>query len=186
MAFILSPDIRIRSALPEDCSLLSQLGKKAYRQHFTYLWTPEGLEAFFDFAYTPEYFRAVLQDDNAIIWLLEHESQAVGYLMYYRRKRLPGQETAGGYVNRIYLLESCLGKGLGGQLLNRAFEQAQRDRCPYIWLESMQSSAESIRFYQKFGFEICGETAYTAVAMRSPELSKMWYLMKVVVQELND
>lgn len=180
MATIPTHRTRIRQALPGDCTLLSQLGKKAYRQHFTYLWTPAGLESFFALAYTPEHFRSVLQDKNAIIWLLEQDSHAVGYLMYFRRKRLPGQPEEGGYVNRIYLLEECMGKGLGGQLLSQAFDQARRDECPYVWLESMQSSTQSIRFYQKNGFEICGDTAYTEVAMRTPELSKMWYMMKVI------
>ncbi|PHN03494.1 GNAT family N-acetyltransferase [Flavilitoribacter nigricans] len=173
-----SPSISIRRAVPEDCHLLSRLGMEAYRQHFTYLWTPEGLDRFFASAYTPEFFRDTLEDENGMIWLVEEEGQPLGYLMYFRKEKLPGREQKGGYVNRIYLLQRAMGKGAGSRLMSCALQQARRDGCTYLWLESMQSSTESIQFYQKHGFEISGATAYTKVAMRDPELAKMWYMVK--------
>lgn len=171
-----SPGIAIRRATPEDCFLLSRLGQKAYRQHFTYLWTPEGLDQFFQLAYTPNFFRTVLLDDNAIVWLAEKNNQGVGYLMYYRSRRLPGEVAAGGYINRIYLIKEANGLGLGSQLMTFALEQARHDHKAYVWLESMQSSERAITFYQKHGFQICGATTFTKIKMREPDLAKMWYL----------
>jgi GNAT superfamily N-acetyltransferase len=168
----------IRRAVPEDSPLLASLGKQAYRQHFTYLWTPEGLEAYFEIAYTPQIFRRTIEDRNALVWLLEYEEQAAGYLMYFRRKRLPAQQQEGGYLNRIYLLDHCVGKGLGRQLMQCAIDQAYRDQVPFVWLESMQSSEQTIRFYERSGFVICGDAVFTKVPMRTPELARMWYLKR--------
>ena len=170
----------IRQAVPEDHELLSQLGKTAYRQHFTYLWTSEGLDAYLDFAYAPDHFQSVLADQNAVIWVLEYAGQPVGYLMYFKLKALPGQEEAGAYINRIYLLDVGTGKGLGSQLMQYAIDRARQDGRPYVWLESMQSSVDTIRFYQKHGFEICGELSFTRIPMRTPELAKMWYMKRMI------
>lgn len=174
----LTETIHIRRAVPSDSRLLSDLGKTAYRQHFTYLWTNQGLEQFFDLLYTPAYFEEILRDDSVVIWVAETAGRAIGYLIYYCNKKLPDWNETGGYINRIYLLRGYNGQGIGSRLMDCAVERAGRDGVSYLWLESMQSSEASIRFYQKHGFEICGATAFTQVPMRTRELAKMWYMYR--------
>ena len=171
----------IRPAQFDDIPLLCEMGKRAYRQHFSYLWTPDGLEHYLTRAYHPNVFQDALADDNAIIWLVQNQQELCGFLMYYRRKRLPGLAGSGGYINRIYLLESCAGRGLGSRLMGLALEQVRNDGCSYLWLEAMQSSTDTIRFYQKHGFKIHGATAYTQLPMRNTELAKMWWMTRQVI-----
>jgi ribosomal protein S18 acetylase RimI-like enzyme len=169
----------MQKARPEDSESLTEMAQRAYRQHFSYLWTAEGLENYLTTAYQPDLFeKAIREDDNSMIWLAIQQEQLCGYLMYYRRKKLPGAEAEGGYINRIYLLDHCGGQGIGSQLMKMAIQQGLEDDVPYLWLEVMQSNAASIAFYQKQGFSFRGETAFTQLPMRTVELSRMWWMVK--------
>lgn len=170
----------IRPARSTEYTILAELGRRAYRQHFTHLWTPAGMDRYLDQAYTADFFASALQSEEIKIWLAESGGRPCGYLMYHRRKALPGRADEGGCIHRIYLLAGCGGQGLGSRLMACVLRQAQQDGVPYVWLESMQSSEQSIRFYQKHGFEIYGETAFTQMQMRTPELARMWWMYRAM------
>ncbi|MCB0628722.1 MAG: GNAT family N-acetyltransferase [Lewinella sp.] len=170
----------IRKARPEDSGALAEMGQLAYRQHFSYLWTEEGLERYLENAYQPDFFEKTIRDENAVIWLALLESQICGYLIYHRSKSLSQAGNNGGYINRIYLLDHCAGMGLGSRLLHLAVDQGKADQKDYLWLEVMQSNEESIAFYQKQGFDFRGATAFTRFPMRTEALSRMWWMVKVL------
>lgn len=171
-------EIVIRTAEVDDTYALAGMAQLAYRQHFSYLWTAEGLERYLDLAYQPSLFEKTIRDDHTTIWLAQDQSHICGYLMYHHQKRLPGIAVTGGYINRIYLLEHCSGLGIGSRLMKHATNQGTKDGVPYLWLEVMQSNPSSITFYQKHGFDFRGETAFTQLPMRTEELSRMWWMVK--------
>lgn len=171
-------EIAIRTAQTDDICALTEMAQLAYRQHFSYLWTAEGLEQYLAQAYQPSLFEKTIRDEHTTIWLALQQSDICGYLMYHRQKRLPGFDMAGGYINRIYLLEHCSGLGIGSRLLQQAAGQGLEDEVPYLWLEVMQSNKSSIAFYQKHGFDLRGATAFTQLPMRTPALSKMCWMVR--------
>jgi ribosomal protein S18 acetylase RimI-like enzyme len=102
--------------------------------------------------------------------------KTVGYLKVKLDSCLDN-EPGGLEIERIYLSKEAAGQGLGKQLIERAFGIARQLDKQYVWLKAMDSSANSLHFYRKRGFDVIGETYLSFPQMR-PEYRRMWKLKK--------
>jgi ribosomal protein S18 acetylase RimI-like enzyme len=60
-------------------------------------------------------------------------------------------------ISRIYLRKKYWGKKLGEELLNKCFDEAEKQHCDVIWLSVWKYNERAIKFYGKFDFYIVGE-----------------------------
>ncbi len=56
-------------------------------------------------------------------------------------------------LKALYLLEKYHGKGLGRRLLNTAIRKARKDGYGKMYLDTLSSSRNAVRLYEKAGFE---------------------------------
>jgi len=63
-------------------------------------------------------------------------------------------------VEKIYLLQQFLGKGLGHQLINFAVERAEQQDKQYLWLGVWEDNQPALKFYNKMGFFKFGEHGF--------------------------
>ncbi|MFD1820771.1 Acetyltransferase (GNAT) family protein [Pseudarcicella hirudinis] len=131
--------------------LLSQLCNRIYRQHFPYLWDEGGLEWYTQKVYAPEVLKLEIEHPNTDFFFMKMGNEPVGYI---KLNYTFGKDPEGMEVERIYFLEEFAGQGLGKKMILFAFDSARSLGKSCIYLKVMDSSANSIAFYQKTGFEI--------------------------------
>ena len=172
-------NIELRLATRPDVPALQAMAVRSYHQHFPYLWDKEGLKAYLEQYYDLDTFLAFLKEPERNVYLALQEERIVGYLVDHREKNLDGV-ALGYYIQRIYMLAAYARKGIGSALLQQAEKQARQTGRQYLWLEVMQSSHESIAFYQRKGFEITRAAYFDLIPMKSEEIAKMWIMKKML------
>ena len=112
-------------------------------------------------AYATEGVQRELRDPETTLFLAIEEETPVGYakLRVTRpREDLPGTRPIN--LERIYLLESAQGRGVGAALMNACIEEARRRKRDMLWLGVMKTNEPAIRFYERWGFEVIGEEEF--------------------------
>ena len=169
--------IELRLANRGDVPALQAMAVQSYHQHFTYLWTTEGLEAYLDQYYDLNTFYGFIEAAHCEVYLAYSGVQIVGYLVVQTQK--DWKHTASGfYIHRIYMLSEFAGQGIGSILITKAEELAKAKGSDYLWLEVMQSSKNSIASYQRKGFDIVSPSYFNILPMKTEELAKMWIMKK--------
>ena len=143
----------LREALTEDATLLAQIGEITFREAYGGMVPDELMED-----YVRNYFTAsVMQlemDEPSWFFIGEKEGKALGYIRLAIRKPFVL------YIPRIYILKEVYGSGLAQLLLQQAIEIAKEKNCTTIELSVWKRNPRAIRFYEKSGFQIVGETSF--------------------------
>jgi len=149
--------MNIRYANENDASLLAELGRKTFFDTFVEDNTPEDMEIHLSEHYTPEIQSSELRDSNSIFLIAEIDHIAVGYA------KLKGQSTDNGVsgtnpmeLERIYVLQEYLGKGVGPELIKKSIAEAKERGFDCLWMGVWEKNERAIRFYTKWGFEQVG------------------------------
>lgn len=71
-----------------------------------------------------------------------------------------GQHKHADQLQKIYVLRSFVGRGVGAALMQPIIGAA-RQRASFLWLDVLRENARAIEFYQRFGFSALGEDTYT-------------------------
>ena len=169
----------IEPVVSEQASDLSDLCLRIYPQYFTYLWDDAGAW-YMDYSYNAARLKAELEDPNVRYFWAVSRGERVGYLKLNLTKELPLSNEQGGLeIERIYFLSGAAGQGLGTRLIDYAEAIARQQQKAYIWLHTMDSSQNSIAFYEKRGFGRVGETILPFSQMK-PHLRRMWQMKKTL------
>ena len=140
-----------------DIKQLTELGKVTYMQSHGHCASIEDVEHYSNIHYTEKAFEKVLLDPNNTTYLLYHEDKLVGYstlVLHCPNPLIKSEKVA--KLDRIYLLESAHGLGLGKALLDFNIEYARRHHQTGIWLYTWIENHRAVRFYEKLGFKIIG------------------------------
>ncbi len=169
--------IELRLANSADVPALQAIAVQSYHQHFTYLWTPAGLQAYLEQYYDLHTFYGFIEAADRQVYLACSGRKIAGYLVVQTQKDW-ASIASGFYIHRIYMLSEFAGQGIGSMLMAKAEELARAIASNYLWLEVMQSSKDSIAFYQKKGFKIVGPSHFDILPMKTEEWAKMWIMKK--------
>lgn len=154
--------LNIRTATTADLDALHEIGCRTYREHFSTLWSPAGLQAFLERDFSTHALRQSVESADSQMWLLvsnEHE-QVVGLAKVNWSTSLPVTGEAGVELRKIYFLKSAAGLGYGKQLLQFICDQAIERAESLLWLTVLKSNANARRFYEAFGFQATGEIPF--------------------------
>jgi GNAT superfamily N-acetyltransferase len=169
--------------LPVDVAqsqLLSDLAKKIYIPHYPYLWYEGGIEWYIhEYAYPVEKISEELADPNNLHFITYVNNEPVGYLKLNKNANFEGFDSyATLEIERIYILDTCIQKGIGTQMINFVKELAVSLNKKYIILKAMDSARSALQFYKKNGFEIVGNFQLSAsiFTLMKPEYRGMLVL----------
>ncbi len=169
----------ITRVLPTEAGALSALCQAIYPLHFSHLWNDAGAW-YQQTAYSVTQMELELAHPGSSFYFIWQEDQPVGYLKLNTHTRLPGYSSTNGLeVERIYLLSTAQGLGLGKQLLLFAEKRAELGQKDHLFLYSMDSSTASIAFYQAMGFVQFGQKRLDFPLMK-PEFRGMCSLVKTL------
>jgi len=169
-------NIQIRRIGAARAPLLSDVDIRAYSDHYLHLWHDKG-EWYINKSFPVKNLLKELEDEHARFFLIYYNEEAVGFLKLNIDAPLEGEENINALeLERIYLLKSASGKGIGKLVLDFVFQIAKEQNEDFVWLKVMDSSADVIRFYKNYGFEICGTRLLEFPEMK--EEFRGMYIMK--------
>jgi diamine N-acetyltransferase len=145
---------------------LSAVATRAYFDHYKHLWYDEGAwyaHKCFNISQLVE----EISDSNNLFFLAILDENPVGFLKLRPENQLNNQIGDGFEIERIYLTNEATGRGVGKKLMEFAIEMAQNRNKDYVWLKAMDSSHDAIRFYQKLGFQVCGNSTLDFAQMKT-------------------
>lgn len=139
---------------------LQKLMRTVFTETFGHLYPPSDLAAYLDTAYATDQLRTELTDKWNFWQLVDAGGEAVAYLECVPA-HLPHPEVrpeAHGEIERIYVLRSQQGKGLGRTLMRVAIDHlteryGDEPQWLGVWSENLRAQA----LYRSFGFEKVGE-----------------------------
>jgi ribosomal protein S18 acetylase RimI-like enzyme len=159
------PSHTIRIAGIRDAALLSQLGARTFREAFGRFIPPMDLDSYISATYNPARQMDELTNPLRKFLIAEREGIAVGYALLHAHEVLPivaGENPI--ELERLYLLQDSIGRGLGCLLMCKCIEESRRSAHKSMWLQVWERNERAISFYRKWGFE--------GVGIRSKELGK--------------
>lgn len=150
--------IHINKATPEDAPALAGLAARTFRDAFEADNNPQDMAAYLSAAFSVSKMGEELHDPSSSFWLAYCGDLLIGYTKL--RVGTPPDCVTGKSpveLERIYVDQSCIGKGYGGALMQRVIEEARAAGYKTIWLGVWKENPTSIAFYKKWGYEIVGE-----------------------------
>lgn len=158
---------RIERLEPKDSVLLSSIARRSYADHFRYLWDDDG-EAYMARSFGTESLKRELEDPTNLYFAAYFDDEAAGFLkLRPQNTLLIFNEIDAFEIERIYLAKEFKGKGIGRQMMNTGVEIAESLGKEIVWLKVMDGNDASIRFYESFGFSICGSVTLTLPRIKS-------------------
>jgi predicted GNAT family acetyltransferase len=142
-------EIMIKKAEVSEVLLLQATALEAYSDHYLHLWHDDGkwyLEKYF----LVERLTMELKDLNASFYLAYYNNGPVGFLKLNIDAPLESlKEDNALELERIYLKDSTVGKGVGKKLVKLSIKVAKANSKSVVWLKAMDTSHDAISFYKK-------------------------------------
>jgi GNAT superfamily N-acetyltransferase len=137
---------------------LSSLAKSIYVNHYAHLWKEGGMDWYMnEFAYPVSTIKSEIENKNCLHYIVYINNEAIGYLkINIDASILGGDKKEGIELERIYIHNSAVNKGLGTYLMNFVFDIAKSYQKKYIFLKAMDTAHLAMKFYTKMGFEQVG------------------------------
>jgi diamine N-acetyltransferase len=170
------PSIKIIPCTTSDLYLLQDIAINSYGDHYLYLWHDGGMW-YIDRCFSDAALKKELEDNNAAFFLIYNDDELVGFLKLNVDKAIEGySEQDALELERIYLVKSASGKGIGKAAVDFTKQFALERNKRVIWLKAMDSS-KSVNFYEQNGFVKCGTYTLDFKAMK--EEYRGMYVMKL-------
>ncbi len=150
----------IRLATIKDAETLTKIAWKSFYDAFAEhpKNAPEDLKNYMDEAFTLEAVSAELADKDSIYFVAEIENEMVGFAKLKQNSREDGITGENPIeLCRLYALQNFIGKGIGKALMMQCLEFAKVNNHDTFWLGVWEFNHRAQKFYEKFGFEKCGE-----------------------------
>jgi diamine N-acetyltransferase len=155
--------VEIRFAEPKDAETLARVAWKSFYDAFADhpKNAPDDLKAYMDEAFAPETIAAELNDQDSIYFVAEIAGETVGYAKLKKNSRehcTSGENPI--ELCRLYSLNEFIGRGIGRTLMLRCLDFAKENAHDFMWLGVWEYNFRAQKFYEKFGFEKCGEHVF--------------------------
>ncbi len=153
--------LTLRSPTPEDLPKLAALGRDTFVETFGDLYTPEDLNFFLEEAYHDQVVAEELADPGLTHQIIEYQEQLIAFAKI-GPVHVPVDKPAPGSMElgQLYVLREFLGQGLGDKLMTWALDRFAAFNPPELYVSVFSENERAIRFYQKYGFQKCGEYGY--------------------------
>ena len=152
--------MQIIAPTPAHIPLLQRLMRTTFGDTFGHLYPPADLGHYLDTAYATAQLTSELADTRNF-WrlILDDDGEALAYLECVpAHLPHPDCRTDHGEVERIYVLNSHQGRGLGKQLMQVAVDHLdERYGAAPQWLGVWSENRRAQALYRAFGFEKVGE-----------------------------
>lgn len=153
------------------------VGKQSYQEHYLHLWENQDPSPYISGSFTGEVVAKDLENPNLGHFLVKTGERMAGIVKLVLDSPLDEHNAEESLLaQKIYLLKSYSGQGLGKKVLELIEAHAKNLEKKILWLDTMQKGGP-IKFYLKNGFEIKKESELT-LPHAIPSEKPMWVLTK--------
>ncbi|MCK1157540.1 GNAT family N-acetyltransferase [Streptococcus uberis] len=145
----------------EEVAILRDLAIQTFTETFGGHNTDEQLQEFFEQDYTLEVLGKELKSTENEVYFLRRDGEVVGYLKVNWGEDQTEQELEDSFeIQRIYILNTFQGHGLGKFLFEFALERAYASGKSWAWLGVWENNLKAQALYRKYGFEKFSEHSF--------------------------
>ena len=144
----------IRKVEIADVEVLAKIAKQTFRETFAQGNTEEQLQEYFEEAYSLRVLSTELEDPDSETYFIMHEEEIAGFLKVNWGNAQTERELENAFeIQRLYVLQTYQGFGLGKQLFEFALEHAEKNGFSWAWLGVWEHNTKAQAFYNRYGFE---------------------------------
>lgn len=144
----------IRKVEIADVEVLAKIAKQIFRETFAHDNTEEQLQEYFEEAYNLRVLSTELEDPDSETYFIMHEEEIAGFLKVNWGNAQTERELENAFeIQRLYVLQTYQGFGLGKQLFEFALEHAEKNGFSWAWLGVWEHNTKAQVFYYRYGFE---------------------------------
>lgn len=142
-----------KCGLPQ-LGILQNLCRTTFKETFANSNTEEDMKKHLDTAYSDDKLKRQLESPDSVTYIAYCDGVPCGYVQLNKGE----MQTEKGYdgsleIQRIYVVASVKGKGIGSQFMEIAEQTAKEWGFDYIWLGVWEHNAPAIKFYKSKGYE---------------------------------
>ena len=145
--------MRITSLTVSDVSILRGIARDTFIETFSEANKAEDMERYLTENFSEEQLARELSNPDSFFYVAEVNGHVVGYLkLNTARAQTEPQAADALEIERIYVLGSYHGGGVGQALYHHAMSVAEDRKARYVWLGVWEHNHRALRFYEKNGF----------------------------------
>lgn len=150
-------NFQYRNARPDDAIKLSVLLKVVYIQTYGIEGVSDEFANFITKQFSVERILNLIHEQPDAILVAEYQNNLVGVCEITFAKQSPVGHITAPELNKLYILESFCGKGIGYHLLELAENTARSKGEKQMWLWVLKSNQRAIHFYKRQDYHIIGK-----------------------------
>ena len=131
---------------PDEVIRVADIADVVWREHYKDILSEEQIEYMIDKFQSPSAIRSQMVNDNYEYYLLDNDEAYIGYVAFVK-------EQDAIFVSKVYLLSQFRHKGYGQTVIEKIKEIAKQDGLARLWLTVNKNNVNSIKAYEKYGFE---------------------------------
>ena len=144
----------IRKVEIADVEVLAKLAKQTFRETFAHDNMEEQLQEYFEETYNLRVLSTELENPESETYFIMHEEEIAGFLKVNWGNAQTERELENAFeIQRLYVLQTFQGFGLGKQLFEFALEHAEKNGFSWAWLGVWEHNTKAQAFYNQYGFE---------------------------------
>ncbi|MBN3003998.1 GNAT family N-acetyltransferase [Chromobacterium alkanivorans] len=148
----------IRPATAKDAGCLAALSIQVWLSTYVTDGVRRDMADYVLSEFTPANFEALIASPSHQLLAMEQDGFLLGYALMKLDSRCQGCDFPCVEVERLYLVESRTGAGLGRRLLQAARQWASGlPGQPRLWLTVWHRNERAIAFYRRLGMSVHGE-----------------------------
>ena len=154
-------NLTIREAGAQDATLIADLSRQTFYDTFAAHNTAADMDKFLNEQFTRG--RLMLEvGQHGNTFLLAYDEGAVAGYAKLRESRTPAAlgPVAALEIARLYACQNMIGKGVGNLLMQASLDIARQKEKEVAWLCVWEKNQRAINFYNRWGFEKCGEVEF--------------------------
>lgn len=168
--------ISIKQATIADTPVLLEIAIPALIESHGHSAPAEDINAYIALKFSKEALAEELSDPKNIFHIIYYNEQPAGYSKIIFNEPHEGIEDQHvTKLERLYLLESFYGKGLGVALFDLIIDLSKKQQQEGIWLQVWTENKRAIAFYEKSGFVVRGRTFFKVSETHSNPNHLMYY-----------
>ena len=145
--------VSLRQLTVADVSMLRDIGITTFTETFADSNSANDMEHYLADRFSEEQLTRELSNPESFFYVAEIDGQAVGYIKLNTGSAQTELQAADALeIERIYVLSTHHGCGIGQDLYQRALGIAADRKARYIWLGVWEHNHRALRFYEKNGF----------------------------------
>ncbi len=154
--------MKIAIGSAQDATRIAEFGRQSFVDAFGEMNSPQHLQEYVDVAFGVDAVQREILDPDAQFFLVQSDDdQLIGYMKLCANRPIDCIADSSPFqIERIYVDQNTQSQGVGGRLMKHAIAAAENKGARTIWLSVWNINADARRFYERYGFDVVGETHF--------------------------